>query len=141
VTPFNRIRTILVRHVVILLAPFVSVAQGFPDGDTREISSYVLTESALAKFTLATKNLGSLSKSAASHCDDEGDADSLNAFVARINRVPGAQAAIQSAGMTTAGTSYSPGPCSRPGWRPGHSKQPGGAAARRIKANVDFYRA
>jgi len=142
-TQFDRIRTILVTVAsVILLALFVSVAQGFPDQDAREISSYVLTEAALAKFTRATNKLGSLSKAAASHCDDEGDVDSLDAFVARINGMPGAQAAIQSAGMTTREYFVFTWSLFQTGMAAWALDQPGGTLPPGVsKANVDFYRA
>ncbi len=68
---FNRTRTVLATVAsVILLAPAVSVAQGFPDHDAREISAYVLSEGALAKYTGASADLGNLSKQLASTCDD-----------------------------------------------------------------------
>lgn len=142
-TQFNRIRTVLVAVAsVILLAPLVSVAQGSPDRDAREISSYVLTESALAKYTRATSNLGTLSKAATSNCDDEGDADSLDAFVARINGVPGAQAAIQSAGMTTREYVVFTWSLFQTGMAAWALDQPGGTLPPGVsKANVDFYRA
>lgn len=142
-TQFNRIRTVLTAVAsVILLAPFASFAQGFPDGDTREISSYALTETALAKFTQATNNLNSLSKAAAGHCDDEGAADSLDAFVARINGVPGAQAAIQSAGMTTREYVVFTWSVFQTGMAAWALDQPGGTLPPSVsRANVDFYRA
>ena len=139
----NRIRTVLMAVAsVILLAPAVPVAQEFPDQDAREISSYALTEAALAKFTKATSNLGTLSKSATSSCDDEGNADSLDAFVARINGVPGAQAAIQSAGMTTREFVVFTWSLFQTGMAAWALDQPGGTLPPGVsKANVDFYRA
>jgi len=74
-----------------------SVAQEFQDRDTREISSYVLTESGLAKYTQATHNLGDAAKQLSSHCDDEEDVNSLDELVARIDAIPAARAAIKSA--------------------------------------------
>ncbi len=140
---FNRICTILVTVAsVILLAPFVSVAQEFPDRDAREISSYALNETALAKYTRATSNLGTLSKAATASCDDEGDANSLDAFVARINGVPGAQAAIQSAGMTTREFVVFTWSLFQTGMAAWALEQPGGTLPPGAsKANVDFYRA
>ena len=86
---FNRIRMVLVTVAsVIFLAPAVSVAQGIPDRDAQEISAYVLSEAALAKYTRASANLGGLSKQVASNCDDSESAGSLDASVARINAVP-----------------------------------------------------
>lgn len=142
-TLFNGIRTVLATVAsVILLALFVSVAQGSPDRDVREISSYVLTEAALAKFTRATSNLGTLSKAATASCDDEGDDDSLDANVARINGMPGAQAAIQSAGMTTREYVVFTWSLFQTGMAAWALDQPGGTLPPGVsKANVDFYRA
>ena len=83
----------------ILFAPFASFAQDLSDADAREISSYALTDAALGKYIQATDNLDAMPDSAAA-CDDEGDADSLDAIVARITGTPGAEAAIESAGMS-----------------------------------------
>ena len=141
-TQFNRIRTILAAVAsVLLLAPFESVAQGFADRDAREISSYALTEAALAKFTQATSNLGALSKTATASCDDEGSGASLDANVARINGVPGAQAAIQSAGMTTREFVVFTWSLFQTGMAAWALDQPGGTLPPGVsKANVDFYR-
>ena len=72
--------------------------------DKREISSYVLTEAGLNKFTQASQSLAAV-PGACARVDDEGDDDSdsasLDQLVAKLNAVPGAQSAIQSAGMTT----------------------------------------
>ena len=70
-TRFNRIRTVLAAVAsVILLAPLVSVAQGFPDKDAREISAYALSEAALAKYTQATGQSRPLVEAARRNCDD-----------------------------------------------------------------------
>lgn len=79
-----------------------SVAQDSPDPDTREVSSYALTESGLAKFAQATTNLGPIAEQLAGDCDDsdEGKSDlSLDGQAAFITGIPGAAAAIESAGM------------------------------------------
>ena len=139
---FNRIRTVLVTVAsVVLLAPVVSIAQGSPDRDAREISSYVLTEAALAKYTRATSNLGDLSKSVSGNCDDGESAGSLDESVARINAVPGAQAAIQSAGMTTREFLVFTWSLFQSGMGAWALSQPGGTLPPDVsKANVDFYR-
>ena len=79
-----------------------SVAQDSPDPDTREVSSYVLTESGLAKFVQATTNLAPIAEQLAGDCDDsdEGENDlSLDGQAAFISGIPDAAAAIESAGM------------------------------------------
>ena len=139
---FNRIRAVLVTVAsVILLAPAVSVAQGFPDKDAREISAYALSEAALAKYTQASANLGSLSKQIASNCDDSDSPASLDASVARINAVPQAKAAIQSAGMTTREYLVFSLSLFQSGMAAWALTQPGGTLPPGVsKANVDFYR-
>jgi hypothetical protein len=141
-TRLNRIRTVLVTVAsALLLAPVVSVAQGFPDKDAREISSYALSEAALAKYSRASANLGALSKQLAGNCDDEGSANSLDASVAHINGVPGAQAAIQSAGMTTREYLVFSLSLFQSGMAAWALSQPGGTLPPGVsKANVDFYR-
>ncbi len=73
------------------------------ENDKREISSYVLTEAGLAKFTQATQALSAIPGACAREDEDDDDSNSasLDQLVAKLNAVPGAQAAIQSAGMTT----------------------------------------
>jgi len=142
-TQFNRIRTVVATAAsVILLASFLAVAQEFPDRDAREISSYTLTEAALAKYVQATSKLGTLSKAATDSCDDEGDAHSLDDIVARINGVPGAQAAIQSAGMSTREYVVFTWSLFQTGMAAWAIEQPGGTLPPGVsKANLDFYRA
>ncbi len=142
-TQFNRIRTVLLSVAsVILLVPAVSVAQGSPDRDAREISSYALTDAALAKFTRATANLGDLSKTVFGNCDDDEGAGSLDENVAHINAIPGAQAAIQSAGMTTREYIVFTWSLFQTGMAAWALEQPGGTLPPGVsKANVDFYRA
>ncbi len=85
---------------VVMLLPSVAGAQS-GDRDAQEISGYVLTEATLAKYTRALANLQPLMKTMAQRCDDDENARSLNATVARMNAVAGVKAAIQSAGLTT----------------------------------------
>ncbi len=141
-TRFDRIRTVLVTVAsTLLLAPVISVAQGFPDKDSREISSYVLTEAALAKYSRASANLGSLSKQIASNCDDSDSPGSLDASVAKINANPQAKAAITSAGMTTREYLVFSFSLFQSGMGAWALTQPGGTLPAGVsKANVDFYR-
>ena len=118
----------------------VSVAQDFQDRDTREISSYVLTEPALAKYSLVTRNLGALPPRSNS-CDDEG-AQSLDEVVALMRCGSDVQAAITSAGMTT--REYVVFSCSlfQNGMASWALSQPGGKLpAGTSMANVNFHRA
>ena len=89
-----------------LLPSTASVAQNSADRDLSEISSYVLTDAGLAKYTQAVKNLGPLANGMSDHCaegdDDDGEsAHSLDETVARVDAIPGVHAAIKAAGMTT----------------------------------------
>jgi hypothetical protein len=141
-TRFNRIRTVLVAVAsAFLVTPLVSVAQGFPDKDAREISAYALTEAGLAKYSRASTNLGALSKQIAGNCDDDESGNSLDANVAHINGIPGAQAAIQSAGMTTREYLVFSLSLFQSGMAAWALTQPGGTLPPGVsKANVDFYR-
>jgi hypothetical protein len=87
-----------------LLSSAAAVAQNPADRDLREISSYVLTDAGLAKYTQAVKNLGPLARgmdSCAEGDDDSDSANSLDETAARIDAIPGVHAAIKAAGMTT----------------------------------------
>lgn len=141
-TYFDRIRNVLgTTAAVILLTPVVSVAQGSADRDSREISAYVLSEAALAKFTRASANLGGLAKQVNANCDDSDSAKTLDESVARINAVPGAQSAIQSAGMTTREYLVFSFSLFQSGMAAWALSQPGGTLPPGVsKANVDFYR-
>jgi len=97
----RRLISLLAAVAAVLVAPAVALAEGFPDKDTREISSYVLTDAGLAKYTQATHNLAVLAKKPGIRCDDSEGAQSLDEAVARFDALPGAQAAIKSSGMTT----------------------------------------
>jgi hypothetical protein len=102
----------------------------------------MLSEAALAKYTRASANLGGLSKQVASNCDDTESAGSLDESVARINAVPGAQAAIQSAGMTTREYFVFTWSLFQSGMAAWALDQPGGTLPQGVsKANIDFYRA
>lgn len=79
---------------------------GADQNDHREISAYALTEAGLAKFKQATEKLSAV-PGACERMDEDDDGDdgsgkeSLDQMVAKLNAVPGAQAALQSAGMPT----------------------------------------
>ena len=120
------------------IVSFVSGSAIAQDRDTQEVLAYTLTETSLAKYVQATRNLAALQET----CDDDdSDSQSIDQTVARLNAQPGAKAAIQSAGMTTREyvvfswsiihTGLAAWALSQPG-----GKLPAGAS----KANVDFYR-
>lgn len=137
----HRSRVIIVLTVA-LLASSGAHAQDFPDRDTREISNYVLTEAGLAKYSQATRNLDAIAKesTSAGACDDDS-ATSLDAAVARIDSMPGAKAAIKSAGMTTreyllfTWSVFQNGVAAWALSQPGGKLPPGASMA-----NVNFYR-
>jgi hypothetical protein len=88
----------VVAAAIALTAPGVATAT---DKDAREVAAYVLTDAGLAKFTQATQNLAAVPGACAKTDDEGSNSQSIDQTVAKMNAVPGAQAAIQSAGMTT----------------------------------------
>ena len=89
----------LAATTMLLIAPHLAQAQ---DADAQEVLRYTLTESGLAKYSQATKQLAALPKQERGACDEEGkEAQSLDEMAAKLDSVPGARAAIQSAGMTS----------------------------------------
>jgi hypothetical protein len=126
---------------VALVSPMASVAQDFPDSDTREINSYVLTESGLAKYAKASKSLAALQKQSGD-CEDAESAGSLDEMVAHFNAIPGARAAISSAGMTTREFVVFTWSLFQNGMAAWALSQPGGKLpAGTSMENVNFYRA
>jgi hypothetical protein len=141
---YHRLRTLLCTAVALTLAlPVASFAQGPPDRDTKEINSYVLTEKALAKYTVATHALGATAKRLSGNRDDDDEgAQSLDATVARIDAIPEAKAAIQSAGMTTREYVVFSFSLFQSGMAAWGLSQPGGKLPPGVSmANVEFYRA
>jgi len=122
-----------------LAAPEPVVAE---DRDSREVSAYVLTESGLSKFAQANKNLASVPGAcAAEENDDSDDLKSIDQMVATLNSVPGAQAAIQSAGMTSREYVVFMFSMMQNGMAAWALKQPGGKLPPGVsQANVDFFK-
>lgn len=81
----------------IAIAPIAS-AQKLPDADVREVAAYTLTEAGLAKYVAATHNLRGIK---IEDCDDDTGVKDISTAAARIDAVPGAKAAVQSAGLTS----------------------------------------
>lgn len=85
----------------LLAPPSKVIAQAGANADTREISAYRLTDAGLAKFTAATNKLVPVLDEHPLDCDDGEDNPSIDAMTARLAAVPGAAAAVQSAGLGT----------------------------------------
>src|SRR3990172_1240818 len=84
---------------LILYLPDMVIGQDDTDADTREVGRYALTEDGLAKFSQAAKTLASLPDYLASSCNDDEDASTLDGMVSRMDGIPGARHAIESAGI------------------------------------------
>ena len=122
--------------MALLASPF-AVAQ---DRDAQEVAAYVLTDAGLAKYTKATKNLAALPGSKPGDCDAGDDSASLDDMAAALDGVPGAKAAIQSAGMTTREYVLFMWSLMHNGLAAWAISQPGGKLpAGTSKANVEFY--
>jgi len=132
--------TMLATLLVALVAPAVSISGDFTDRDTQEINAYVLTESGLAKYSQATRNLAALPN----RCDEEETegANSLDGMVVKGDSVPEFRAAIRSAGMTTREFVVFTWSLFQHGMAAWVLSQPGGKLpVGTSMANVNFYRA
>ncbi len=125
----------------IAIGLFTSTAAFAQSADSEEVQSYVLTEAGLGKFAQATKELVALDAACKEDEDDDSDSQSIDDMVAKLNALPGAQAAIQSAGLSTREYvvfSWSILQNGLAAWAIG---QPGGKLPPGIsQANVDFYK-
>lgn len=134
-TARHRLATAL---VLALGAAGLAVAQ---DRDTQEVGRYVLTESGLAKFSQATRNIAAVPGACERDDDDSDDLKSIDQMVAKMNSVPGIQAAIQSAGLTTREYVVFMFSMMQNGLAAWAVSQPGGKLPPGIsQANVDFYK-
>jgi len=128
------------RLLILVLALTLPALSWAEDADTQEISRYVLTDAALAKYTRAVENLRPLAQQIAS-CDEE-NADSIAAMTARINGIPAAQAAIQSAGLPAREFVVFMFATIQAGMAAWATDQPGGKLPPGVsQANVNFYKA
>jgi hypothetical protein len=92
-----RLQALLAATAILLLLP-TSRAEPLPEADEREVRSYTLTEAALDKYVQATRALSRVPLA----CESESPGvKSLSDAAAKIDAVPGARAAVQSAGMTS----------------------------------------
>jgi hypothetical protein len=129
------------------LVAVITLAMGVPGiaaaagADKAEISRYVLTETGLAKFTQASHRLAAVPGACAREDDDSDDsgAASIDEMVAKLNAVPGAQSAIQSAGMTTREYIVFMWSMMQSGMSAWAVKQNGKLPPGVAQANVDFY--
>lgn len=134
-------RTTLSALLVVASAlPAVALAQ---DRDTKEVNAYVLAEAALSKYAQATRNLSAAAQKVQGRCDeDEERSQSIDASAARINAMPKAKAAIQSAGMTAREYVVFSWSILQTGLASWGLSQPGGKLPPGVSmANVKFYRA
>jgi len=142
---FNRLKTARMVTVVSALALLVAVAaeaQGLADRDAKEISDYVLTDAALAKYTQAVRKLQPLKEQLQQDCDREDAQESLNGMAARMDKVSGVKSALKGAGMTSREYLVFSLSVFENGMAAWALEQPGGKLPPGVKmANVNFYRA
>jgi hypothetical protein len=134
-------RTLAAVTLLALMLPAPSQAQ--VDRDTQEINSYVLTDAGLARYSKAIAALGSIAKKMSGDCedDDDGDAQSIDQIVAKLNAKPGAKAALQAAGMTPREYIVFSMSVFQTGFATWGLSQPGGKLPPGVSmANVNFYR-
>lgn len=93
-------RLLLCTFVVSLAAIPVVSAQTGQETDAREVSSYRLSEPALAKYDDGTHRLAKVLAENPPPCAEETD-NSLSAMTAQLDAIPGASAAIGAAGMSS----------------------------------------
>lgn len=135
---FHGAKAIIVAATIGLAIPGIAAAN---ENDKREISSYALSEAGLAKFTQATQKLSAVAGAcAAEDDDDDSDTQSLDQMVAKLDAVPGAQAAIQSAGMTTREYVVFMWSMMQSGMSAWAQSQGGKLPPGVSQANVDFYK-
>ncbi len=114
------------------------------ESDKREISSYVLTEAGLGKFAQATKNLSAIPGACVDKDEDDDDTngkESLDQLAAKLESLPGAKAAVQSAGMSSREYVVFMFSMMEAGLSSWAMSQPGGKLPPGVsQANVDFYK-
>lgn len=129
--------------VAALLALILTGPAAANPKDQREISAYALTEAGLGKFTKATQNLAAVPGACVHEDEDAGGSgnESIDQLAARLDSIPGAKAAIQSAGMTSREYVVFMFSMMEAGLSSWAVSQPGGKLPPGVsQANVDFYR-
>jgi len=138
-TASHRLAGMLVAIVVVALGAATPAAA--QDRDAQEVSRYALTESGLAKFAQATRNIAAVPGACERKEDeDSDDLKSIDQMVAKLNSVPGIQAAIQSAGLTSREYVVFTFSMMQSGMAAWAVSQPGGKLPPGVsQANVDFF--
>ena len=140
------LRATLTAAALALVASTPVGAQSSGAGDAKEINSYTLTDTGLAKYTQAERNLEPLARKAAADCDTDDSDDSENGTtidqaVAKLNSTAGAAAAIKSAGMTAREYVVFSMAVFQSGMAAWGLSQPGGKLPPGVSMdNVNFYR-
>lgn len=132
----SRLHSLFGALTLALFLPAVGAAD-----DTQEIQNYVLTDAGLAKYSAATRKLAALPPDAAACEDDGDDSQSIDDVAAKLNALPAAKAAIQSAGLSTREYVVFSFSLLQTGLGAWAAEQPGGKLPPGVsKANVDFYK-
>jgi hypothetical protein len=122
--------------------PGSALAQDTSDKDAAEISAYELSVAGLEKYRQANQNLAQLGEALSQNCDEEQDAQSLDAMAAQIRGVPGAAEAIESAGLPLREYVVLTWAMTQAGFAAWALDQPGGELPPGVSlANVEFFRA
>jgi len=128
--------------VVFVLVPMAADAQNPADRDAKEIAGYVLTDAALAKYSLAVRKLQPLMGQVPQDCGQDEVPQSLDGTAARMDEVPGVKSAFKAAGMTSREYLVFSWSVFQNGMAAWALEQPGGKLPPGVKmANVNFYRA
>lgn len=128
--------------VVFVLVPMAADAQNPADRDAKEIAGYVLTDAALAKYSLAVRKLQPLMGQVPQDCGQDEVPQSLDGTAARMDEVPGVKSALKAAGMTSREYLVFSWSVFQNGVAAWTLEQPGGKLPPGVKmANVSFYRA
>lgn len=98
---FQAMLAVTIAFTLSMLAPMAVEAQSLADRDIKEVTDYVLTDAALAKYTKAVHTLHPLKEQLQQDCDREDDPGSLNSMAARMDAAPEVKAALTTAGMTS----------------------------------------
>lgn len=132
-------RGLIAALALMACVPSPALAQ---DADAQEVMRYSLTEAGLAKYSQATRQLAALPSGAPGACGDDGqdsEAQSITAGAAKLDAVPGAKAAVQSAGMNSREYIVFSLSLMQSGLAAWGLSQPGGKLPPGMsKANVDF---
>jgi hypothetical protein len=139
---FERSWTASTIIVTCLLTPMAVDAQDLADRDAKEVTEYVLTDAALAKYTQAVGKLQPLMGQLSQDCDGEDGPKSLNDAAKRMDQVSGAKPALKAAGMTSREYLVFSWSVFQNGMAAWALDQPGAKMPPGVKmANVNFYRA